>query len=197
MTISNEKIDSQPTRGGTHPHGHTRPMGWWPSALGLAAGLFGGGGSGTSITIASVVAVIALIYVAAAATGRRAHAWWGFLVSFPVVLSGRITGIAMLPFFIMGALAVVLIVIGWQRGAWSHPQHRWQLYGLAGFGAIALAGALTDGTLAALLIGSGLLAHAVWDVIYLIRNRIVGRRYAEFCAVLDAALGATIFWGLL
>lgn len=196
MTIKNEEIHHRPT-GPTDPHEHARPMGWWPSALGLGAGLFGGGGSGTSITIASVVAVIALIYVAAATTGRRGHAWWGFLLSFPVVLSGRLTGIPMLPFLIMGALTVVLIIVGWRRGAWSQAEHRRQLYALAGFGPISLAGALTDGTLAAVLIAGGLAAHAGWDVIYLVRNKIVGRRYAEFCAVLDAALAATIIWGLL
>lgn len=71
-----------------------------------------------------------------------------------------------------------------------------QLYALVGFGAIAVAGALTDGTLAALLIAGGLLAHAGWDVIHLVRDIMVGRRYAEFCAALDAGLALTILWGL-
>lgn len=185
-----------PGRSSLDGHDHRSPIGWWPSALGLGAALFGGGGAGTSVTIASVVAVIALIYVAVAVAGRPPYAWWGFLLSIPIVLSGRLTGIPALPFLIMGALAAALVIVGWQRGTWADPRNRMQLYALAGFGAVAVAGAMTEGTLAALLIAGGLLAHAAWDVIHLVCNTVVGRRYAEFCALLDTGLGITILWGL-
>ncbi|OYO24617.1 hypothetical protein CGZ93_02635 [Enemella dayhoffiae] len=193
-TLHSEQFPAEPS---PDAHEQRTRIGWWPSLLGLGAGLLGGGGDGTSVTIASVVAVIALIYVAAAVTDRPPTAWWSLLVSIPVVLSGRLAGVAALPFLIMAALALALIIIGWRRGTWARACNRLQLYALAGFGAIAVAGALTDGTVAALLIAGGLIAHAAWDAVHLVRRSVVGPRYAELCAVLDAVLGLTILWGLL
>ncbi|HHV21204.1 MAG TPA: hypothetical protein GXZ30_06685 [Propionibacterium sp.] len=114
----------------------------------------------------------------------------------PAVLSGRLTGVAAAPFVLIGILAVALVIIGWRRGAWAQACNRAQLYGLIGFGAISVAGVLTDGVLAAALVAGGLIAHAVWDVIHLDANAVVGRRYAEFCAIFDAVLGFAILWSL-
>ncbi|WP_432558203.1 hypothetical protein [Granulicoccus sp. GXG6511] len=195
MTTKNLGLDHEPA-GPTHDQrGHRAAIGWWPSALGLVAGLLGGGGN-VSATIASVIAVLALIYVATAVIGRQVAAWWGFLLSVPVVLSGRLTGISAAPFVLIGILAMALLLIGWPRGTWAQACNRAQLYGLIAFGAISVAGALTDGVLAAALVAGGLIAHAFWDVIHLIGNAVVGRRYAEFCAIFDAVLGVAILWGL-
>lgn len=193
MATPHHRIDPASTEATRSPH-QPRAVGWWPSALGLGAGLVLGDGADSGVLMASVVAVCALIYVAAAATGRRGGAWWCLPAAIVTVFSGRLTGIPMLPFLLMGVVAVVLIGVGWRRGAWSQPQYRWQLYGLAGFGTIGVAGAASDGTAAALLIAGGLVAHAAWDVVHLVRNAVVGRRYAELCAVLDAVLGAVILW---
>lgn len=176
---------------------HHPRLAWWPGALGLALALLSSGDAGVSPTIASVVAVIALIYVAAAVTGRPAHAWWSFLLSFPVVLSGELSGIEAAPFLLMGVIAVVLLLVGRARGTWADPRHRMQLYALLGFGAVAIAGAATAGALAVLLVAGGLLAHAAWDVLHHRCDLVVGPRYAEFCAVLDAALAVTLVWGLV
>lgn len=195
MTTKNLGLDHEPAQPAHDHRAHRGAIGWWPSALGLVAGLLGGGGN-ISATIASVIAVLALIYVAAAVTGRRVDAWWGFLLSIPVVLSGRLTGLPAAPFVLIGVLAAALAIMGWRRGTWAQACNRAQLYALLGFGAISVAGALTDGVLAAALVAGGLLAHAVWDVVHLIANAVVGRRYAEFCAILDAVLGFAILWGL-
>lgn len=45
---------------------------------------------------------------------------------------------------------------------------------------------------AGLLAGPGLLAHAAWDSHHHRARRVVPRSMAEFCAVLDTLLGATI-----
>lgn len=177
-----------PTRGG---------IAWWPSVLGVGLALVGGVDAGTSATLASVVAVIALIYVGAAAVDRPGWAWPGFLLSIPVVISGALTGAWSMPFVIMAVVAIILIVIGLATGAWQRSHNRIQLYALAGFGMVSVAGAVTSGAVAAALIAGGLLAHSVWDVIHHRRCLVVERRYAEFCAALDAAIAATIVWGVV
>jgi hypothetical protein len=39
-----------------------------------------------------------------------------------------------------------------------------------------------------------LLGHAAWDAYHYLRNRVVPRSYAEFCAVVDLLLGAVILF---
>lgn len=183
--------DARPPRGARHG------LHWWPSALGLGFALVSGTGSGVSATLASVVAVIAVIYVLCAATGRQAQAWWAFVGSFPIVLSGRFTGVELMPFLLLAVASIILVGVGWARGAWAAPDNRVQLYGLVAFGGIALVAALSTHMVAAVLIAVGLLAHAVWDVVHHRRHKVVGRRYAEFCAVLDAGLAIVTVWGIL
>lgn len=190
-------ITADPQRRPTRPVEGGRLLARWPSALAVAAALLGGGGSGTSTTLAAAVAFIALNYVFAAVTARQVSAWWGLLGSIPIILSGRITGVDAAPFVLMGLIAAALIGVGSRRGTWSRRQNRVQLYGLVGYGAIAVAAALSSGTLAAILIAVGLLGHVAWDVVHLVRNEVVGRRYAELCIVLDTMLALTILWGLL
>lgn len=179
------------------PAGARHGLHWWPSALGLGFALVSGTGSGVSATLASVVAVIAVIYVLCAATGRQAQAWWAFVGSFPIVLSGRLTGVELMPFLLLAVASVILIGIGWARGAWAAADNRVQLYGLVAFGGVAFVAALSTHMIAAVLISAGLLAHAVWDLVHHRRHQVVGRRYAEFCAVLDAGLAVVTLWGIL
>lgn len=190
------RIDEAAELNSRREDGHAL-LGRWPSALGLVIALLGAGGHDSTHTLATVVAVCALIYVFAAVTGRQVSAWWGLLGSLPLILSERLTGMHETPFLLVGLMAVVLVLVGWARGVWSHPQHVVQLYGLAGFGAVAVAAAWSSGTLAAVLIAVGLLAHVAWDLVHLVRDQVVGRRYAELCAVLDAALALVIVWQVL
>jgi hypothetical protein len=44
----------------------------------------------------------------------------------------------------------------------------------------------------AYLVAAGLIAHAAWDAFHYVRDRVVARSYAEFCAVLDLLVGATV-----
>jgi hypothetical protein len=39
-----------------------------------------------------------------------------------------------------------------------------------------------------------LIGHAAWDAYHFLRNRVVARSYAEFCAVVDLLLGAAILF---
>ena len=46
------------------------------------------------------------------------------------------------------------------------------------------------------LVALALIGHAGWDAYHYLRNRVVGRSYAEWCAVVDLLLGAAILSSL-
>jgi hypothetical protein len=43
-------------------------------------------------------------------------------------------------------------------------------------------------------VGIAILGHAAWDAYHYLRDRVVTRSYAEFCAVVDLLLGAAILF---
>jgi hypothetical protein len=161
---------------------------WWPSALGILAGIAVGFAGG----LAAVLLVCAAIYVLAATTGRPNSAWIGFAASFPLIGVGIVLHQPLVSLIAIGVACVVLIAIGAARGAWAAPQNRRQLFGIVAFSALAVAGALLDARLAALVIVAGLVLHAARDVWHHIRRAVVARPYAEFCAVLDLVLAIVV-----
>lgn len=163
---------------------------WWPLALGVAvaAGQAFGAGRG----FATIVLVCAAIYLLAAVVGRRGAAWWGFAASLPLVGLAVLLRDERLSLALVGAAAVVLVVIGIVRGTWRSALHRAQLLAAAGFGAIAAVAVVAGPPVAGPLVIAGLLGHAVWDVVHHRRGVVVTRSYAEFCAALDAALAILV-----
>jgi hypothetical protein len=65
---------------------------------------------------------------------------------------------------------------------------------MLGFGAIALSAIFVDTDLGGYLVAAGLIGHAAWDAVHYVRNSVVARSYAEYCAVLDLLVGATILF---
>lgn len=163
---------------------------WWPTALGVVFALALALGFGTGF--ATIVMVCAAIYVFAAVAGRPGAAWIGFLASSPVVAVVLIFDAEWLALSITAVLGVVLIVIGLTRGTWRTTVNRWQLLGLAAFGALAVVASVMSPLVAAILIAIGLIAHAAWDVMHHVRRAVVSRPYAEFCAVLDVTLAVAV-----
>jgi hypothetical protein len=51
-----------------------------------------------------------------------------------------------------------------------------------------------DPILGGKLVGVVILAHGAWDAYHYLRNVVVQRSYAEFCAVVDLLLGAAILF---
>jgi hypothetical protein len=64
------------------------------------------------------------------------------------------------------------------------------------FGSIVLAALYVDPDLGGYLVAIGLLGHGAWDVYHYLRDRVVARSYAEFCAVLDLLAGAAVLFVL-
>jgi hypothetical protein len=169
---------------------HILDLHWWPAAIGLvfALALALGFGSG----FATIVMVCAVIYLLAAVADRPGAAWIGFAASGPVVALDIVFDAEWLALTISAGIGVVLIVIGFARGTWRTSVNRWQLAGIAAFGAIAVAAAATSPVVAGVLIAIGLVGHAAWDVVHHVRRAVVSRPYAEFCAVLDVTLAIAI-----
>jgi hypothetical protein len=163
---------------------------WWPTALGVVFALALALGFGTGF--ATIVMVCAVIYVFAAVAGRPGAAWIGFLASGPIVAVGLIFDAEWLALSITAVLCTVLIVIGLARGTWRTTVNRWQLLGVAVFGALAVVASVTSPLVAGILIAVGLIGHAAWDVAHHVRRAVVSRPYAEFCAVLDVTLAVAV-----
>ncbi|SBT39900.1 hypothetical protein [Micromonospora auratinigra] len=66
-----------------------------------------------------------------------------------------------------------------------------QLVGLVVWGALAAAALSAPDRVAGVLVGLGWLGHAGWDVAHHRAGRVVPRGYAQWCLVLDVAVGIT------
>jgi predicted PurR-regulated permease PerM len=65
---------------------------------------------------------------------------------------------------------------------------------MVAFGSVVLVALYVDMDLSGTLVAMAILGHAAWDAYHLLRNRVVSRSYAEFCAVFDLLLGAAILF---
>lgn len=167
---------------------------WWPTALGVAAGI----GVGLAGGLAPVILVCAAIYVLAAVTGRPNAAWIGFAASLPLVGVGIALRSELLSLALIGAATLVLIVVGVVRGAWAAPLNRLQLAGVVVFALLAVAVALLGSPVTAgIVAATGLLLHGAWDIWHHVRRAVVARPYAEFCAALDIVLAIVVLAALV
>ncbi|MGW3609934.1 hypothetical protein ACWD6N_08590 [Micromonospora sp. NPDC005163] len=90
------------------------------------------------------------------------------------------------------------LVIGLARGTLRGPGVlTTQLLGLAGWVTLTLVAVTAGGRTAAWLVAFGWLAHAAWDLVHHRIGRVVPRGYAEWCGVLDAAVGVTVILAIL
>lgn len=178
MTATGETTPARPIAG----------IAWWPSALGLVAGI----ATALSGNLPSIVMVCATIYVLAAVTGRPHSAWIGFAASFPLIGLGVVLHNPWVSLASIGVATAVLIAVGLARGTWKTRPYRRQLIGMAVFAVIAVAAAAAAPLAAGIVLIIGLLGHAAWDVWHHLRRAVVARPYAEFCAVLDFVLAVVI-----
>jgi hypothetical protein len=184
-----------------------RTAGWagvlrhrWPTALGVAVAALTAFDleleAGFVASLTALVAVLALVYLGSAALDRRGSAWVVLLAGLPVAFFlAPASGIAAGVVILAASLAFVALGVarGRRRGPGGLPL---QAAGMLGFGAIALATLYVDAVLGAYLVAFALLGHAAWDAFHYLRNRVVSRSYAEFCAIFDVLLGAAILLAL-
>ena len=192
------------------PHAHQAPdrRRWadflkhrWPTALGIAVAALTAFNLRIDVEsvsfLSALVVLMPLVYVGAAVVDRRRFAWVVLLVAItPLVLAQVLDSkINLHPAFLVAALAFLALAAarGQLRGPSSVPL---QAAGMLVFGATMLVALYIEPVLGGMLVAIGLLGHAAWDAYHYVRNRVVTRSYAEFCAVLDFLVGAAVLFVL-
>ncbi|UNX53497.1 hypothetical protein MF406_10860 [Georgenia sp. TF02-10] len=126
----------------------------WPAALGVVVAAGTAYGLTDGRDIAPVVAASGLVYLAAAATGRRRAAWVAFAVTFALITLDKFAGLDATPWLL--AIAVVLLAVGLagrRTGPWwSLPL---QASAMLVLGATALLAVRLDATAGGLLVAGG------------------------------------------
>lgn len=179
-----------------------KPVRWggievWPTALGIgfaafvAWDLFTGEEHGQQM--AAIVAASGLVYLAAAALEKPWVSWPVFIGSVLVITLQRIGLIGFDATWPLLVIAGLFAGYGLIRGA-MHPERGLppQALAMVAFGAVAVVALFIQPIGAAYLVAAGLFAHAGWDFYHHRANKAVVRSMAEFCFVLDVALGLAI-----
>src|SRR5829696_1570720 len=89
----------------------------------------------------------------------------------------------------LAALTMLMPVVYLGAAALDRRRFAWVVL-LAGV--TVLVALYVDPDLGGYLVAFALIGHAGWDAFHYLRNRVVARSYAEFCAVLDLLAGAAI-----
>ncbi|MGC1215574.1 MAG: hypothetical protein WA890_30500 [Micromonospora sp.] len=90
-----------------------------------------------------------------------------------------------------------LLIGSWRRQWRDRRLLAVQLAGLVVWAGLAVAAATGPDDLAGALVAAGWLGHAGWDLAHHRTGRVVPRGYAEWCGVLDAAVGVSAVLALL
>ena len=168
----------------------------WPTALGIAVAALIAFDLEDGRELAALTVLMPLVYVGAAALDRRWSAWLVLLAGIAVltVIPSTPQVVPSVGFLVA---ALVFLVVGVARGQWRRPGGLpLQTVGMLLFGSIVLVALYVEPVLGGILVAIGLLGHGAWDAYHLLRDRVVARSYAEFCAVLDLLTSAAILFVL-
>jgi hypothetical protein len=187
------------------PHAHRRWTGFlahrWPTALGIAVAALTAFDLRIDVEsvyfLSALVVLMPLVYVGAAVVDRRRFAWVVLLVAITPLVLTKVLDLKIIlhPAFLVAALAFLALAAarGQLRGPSSVPL---QAGGMLVFGATMLVALYVEPDLSGMLVAIGFVGHAAWDAVHYVRNRVVTRSYAEFCAVLDLLVGAAVLFVL-
>ena len=185
------------TEDAPHTRGHWTGvlMHRWPTALGIAVAALAAFDVQDGLEFAALTVLMALIYLGAAALDRRWSAWVVLLAGLPLaIFISSISGID--PSVVLLVAAPVFLVLGVAHGQWQRPDGLpLQTAGMLAFGSTALVALYyVYPGLGGKFVGIAILGHAAWDAYHYLRDRVVARSYAEFCAIVDLLLGAAILF---
>jgi hypothetical protein len=166
----------------------------WPTALGIAVAALAAFDLQDGLEFAALTVLMALVYLGAVALDRLWSAWVVLLAGLPLAFfTPSISGLH--PSVVLFVAAPVFMVLGVARGQVQRPGGLpLQTARMLAFGSTALVAFYVDPDLGGKLVAIALLGHAAWDAYHYLRNRVVPRSYAEFCAVVDLLLGADILF---
>lgn len=195
VTMAHSSEASSPSTG--RPLSGWRSIQWWPGSIGLALAaflaidLFGGAEQGADF--AAVVAASGLVYLAAASLEKPSISWPVFLLSVAIITIARRGLIPLEATWAMLVVALLFAAYGVVRASMRPNQDLpLQAAAMIAFGGSAALALFISPVAGALLVAGGLFAHAGWDVYHHVKNKVVVRSMAEFCFMLDSALGIAI-----
>ena len=167
----------------------------WPTALGIALAALAAFDAQDGLEFAELTVLMALAYLGAAALDRRWSAWIILLAGLTLLVFIPSTW-GVVPLMVLLVAAPVFLVLGVARGQWQRLGGlALQTAGMLAFGSTVLVALyVVYPDLGGKLVGIAILGHAAWDAYHYLRNRVVARSYAEFCAVVDLLLGAAILF---
>ncbi|HRO23127.1 MAG TPA: hypothetical protein PLR07_02380 [Promineifilum sp.] len=188
------QITSQPTihqPADDHPGLLSHLLARWPSVAGALALLANVQGGLDSHITAFIVILASMCYLAAAALGSRRSAWVMVGVAALAVVIARLTGLDP---------TVMLLIAGVGFAAFGFVRPRQvdrrevgiQTLAFIVFSAIGLTAMVASPVLAVLLAAGAAIGHGIWDVVHLVRDKVVARTLAEACLVLDLGLGIAL-----
>jgi len=168
----------------------------WPTALGVAVAALTVFDLRGGTELAALTMLMPVVYLGAAALDRRRLAWVVLLAGV-AVLALVPSSSEVAPSIGFLAAALVFFVVGAARGELRKPGGlALQTVGVLVFGSIVLAALYVDADLGGYLVAIALLGHAAWDAYHYLRDRVVARSYAEWCAVVDLLAGTAVLFVL-
>jgi len=166
----------------------------WPTALGIALAALAAFDLDDGTEFAALTVLMALVYLGAAALDRRWSAWAVLLAGLPLLIFIP-SAWEVVPSVVYLVAALIFLALGVARGLLRKPGGlALQTAGMLAFGSTVLVALYVDMGLGGKLVAVAMLGHAAWDAYHFLRNRVVSRSYAEFCAVVDLLLGAAILY---
>ena len=164
----------------------------WPTVLGIAVAALAVFDLQGGTELAALTMLMPVVYLGAAALDRRWSAWVVLLAGVAVLVVIPSTS-EVVPSMIFVVAALAFLVVGVARGQLRKPGGlALQTVGVLAFGSTVLVALYVDPELGGYLVAFALIGHAGWDAYHYLRNRVVARSYAEWCAVVDLLLGVAI-----
>lgn len=159
--------------------------------LGVATGAYIVSDMTEGSEAALVLVVAALGYIATAVLDRQGLIWAVVAAEMVAVVVLRVVDVDPVP--VLAVVAVALALLGAVRHRWG-PSRFERLYPwfTALFLVAGLVGAYADPVLAATIVGTALIGHAVWDAVHWHEDAVVSRAFAEWCGTLDLLLGVGV-----
>lgn len=166
----------------------------WPTLVALPVGVDSFFGEITPDTVsdfADGMLLLPMIYVVVGAFKRRWLTWPILITALPAFVGLKLQD-AVDPSIVILAVTLAGAIWGSAHGRHREADFRLQLGGMVLFGALAVGGQLVDPDLARYLVALGWAGHGVWDIVHLVRDKVVARSFAEWCAVVDFAVGGSL-----
>ncbi len=166
----------------------------WPTALAVIEGantFLDQMTVGLVRSFAEALLLLPTLYVVVAALGRRRLTWLVLIVLLAGYAGLRFQD-QVEPWIVILAVALAAAIWGTAHGRHRQRDFQIQLIGMIGFGILSFTGQLISPDLARYFVAAGWLAHGIWDIVHLIRDRVVSKSWAEWCAVVDILIAASL-----